>query len=137
MKAETIAMALGGRKVGGGWMARCPAHDDRDPSLSIRDAHHGKVLVRCHAGCDQGQVISALCSSGLWDEKGRHHHRFNRLVPRIAANDRTDCDEAKRSEAALGIWQRATPANGTLVQGYLASRAFIYRRPLRCGSIPA
>lgn len=38
MKAETIAKALGGRKVGQGWTARSPAHDDRDPSLSIRDA---------------------------------------------------------------------------------------------------
>jgi hypothetical protein len=30
MKAETIAKALDGRKAGGGWMARCPGHDDRD-----------------------------------------------------------------------------------------------------------
>ena len=37
-------------------MARCPAHDDRKPSLSIRDADDGKVLVRCHAGCDQARV---------------------------------------------------------------------------------
>jgi len=37
MNAETIARALGGRKVGAGWTARCPAHDDWNPSLSIRD----------------------------------------------------------------------------------------------------
>lgn len=30
MKAEAIAKALDGRKAGGGWMARCPGHDDRD-----------------------------------------------------------------------------------------------------------
>ena len=35
--AESIAKALGGRKTGGGWMARCPAHHDRQPSLSIRE----------------------------------------------------------------------------------------------------
>ena len=35
MTAETIAKALGGRKRGAAWMARCPAHDDREPSLSI------------------------------------------------------------------------------------------------------
>jgi hypothetical protein len=34
--AKTIAKALGGGKSGGGWTARCPAHDDRTPSLSIR-----------------------------------------------------------------------------------------------------
>jgi putative DNA primase/helicase len=44
MNAETIAKALGGHKAGGGWMARCPTHDDRKPSLSIRDADDGKVL---------------------------------------------------------------------------------------------
>ena len=38
MTAETIAKALGGRKAGSGWTARCPAHDDHTPSLSIRDA---------------------------------------------------------------------------------------------------
>ena len=41
------------RKCGQGYEARCPAHDDRKPSLSIRNADSGKVLVRCHAGCDQ------------------------------------------------------------------------------------
>jgi hypothetical protein len=41
MNAENIAMALGGRKVGTNWMARCAAHDDHEPSLSIRDAAGG------------------------------------------------------------------------------------------------
>jgi putative DNA primase/helicase len=68
--AETIAAALGGRKAGGGWIVRCPAHDDRTPSLSIRDAGDGKVLVRCHAGCAQEQVISILRSRGLWTTDG-------------------------------------------------------------------
>jgi hypothetical protein len=30
MTAEAIAKGLGGRKAGGGCMARCPGHDDRD-----------------------------------------------------------------------------------------------------------
>jgi hypothetical protein len=57
MTAEIIAKALGGRKTGGGWTARCPAHDDREPSLSIRSADGDAVLVRCHAGCEQAAVI--------------------------------------------------------------------------------
>jgi len=68
VNAEIIAKALGGRKAGGGWMACCPAHDDRVPSLSIRDADDGKILVRCHAGCDQKQVIAVLRSRGLWSQ---------------------------------------------------------------------
>jgi putative DNA primase/helicase len=118
MKAETIARALGGRKAGGGWMARCPAHDDHTPSLSIRDAG-GKVLVRCHAGCDQERLIATLRSRGLWTENGTR--RFMRPAPR-AATSQPDRDDAERSKAALAIWQSAISADGSLVETYLASR---------------
>jgi hypothetical protein len=53
MTAEAIAKALGGRKAGAAWMAKCPAHKDREPSLSIKDADCGKVLVR-FPSCDNG-----------------------------------------------------------------------------------
>jgi hypothetical protein len=59
MNAEIIAKALGRCRAGAGWVAHCPAHDDRTPSLSIRDSDDGKVLVCCHAGCDQERVIAA------------------------------------------------------------------------------
>jgi putative DNA primase/helicase len=62
MTAEDIANVLGGRRAGASWMARCPAHNDREPSLSIRQAEDGTVLVRCHAGCEQARVITALRS---------------------------------------------------------------------------
>jgi putative DNA primase/helicase len=121
MTAETIAKALGGRKAGGGWTARCPAHDDRTPSLSICDADDGKVLIRCHAGCDQEQVIATLRSRGLWMESGSR--RFTRLTSR-SAGKRTepDRDNTKRTETALGIWQATMPADGTLAEAYLVSR---------------
>jgi DNA primase len=57
MTAETIAKALGSRKAGSGWTAKCPAHDDRTPSLSISNAADGKLLVPCHAGCNQKQGV--------------------------------------------------------------------------------
>ena len=119
MPAETIARALGGRKVGGGWMARCPAHNDRKPSLSIRDTDDGNVLVHCHTSCEQEQVIGALRSRGLWEEKG---YRLTRPAPRAIATDRPDRDDAKRTVAALSIWQSATAGTGTLVETYLRSR---------------
>jgi hypothetical protein len=122
MSAEAIAKALGGRRVGGGWMAHCPAHDDREPSLTIRDADNGKVLVRCHAGCEQAKVIATLRSRGLWCENRHRRRRFTHPVPRAAANDRPDRDDANRAAAALAIWQSATPADGTSVETYLALR---------------
>ena len=69
MDAEIIAQALDGRKAGDGWTALCPAHDDHKPSLSIKDADDGKVLVYCHAGCDQESVIAELRTRGLWPER--------------------------------------------------------------------
>ena len=116
--AETIAAALGGRKAGGSWMARCPAHDDRTPSLSIRDAGDGKVLVRCHAGCDQEQLIAILRSRGLWTSNGPHPHPKQRL----GVQRKPDQDDIKRTEVALAIWQATTPAGNTVVESYLASR---------------
>lgn len=119
--AETIATAFGGCKAGGGWTARCPAHDDRTPSLSIRDTDDGKVLVRCHTGCDQDKVIATLQSRGLWPEKGSR--RITLLAPRsVSKRTEPDRDDAKRTEAALAIWQVAMPAGGSLVETYLGSR---------------
>ena len=59
MTAAEIASILGGRRSGAGWKARCPAHDDSTPSLSLDDKE-GQVLVHCHAGCSQRDVIHAL-----------------------------------------------------------------------------
>lgn len=41
------------------WVAKCPAHDDKKPSLSIRDAD-GKLLLHCWAGCSAAEVVSAV-----------------------------------------------------------------------------
>lgn len=127
MTAETMAKALGGRKVGQGWTARCPAHDDREPSLSIRDAG-GKVLVRCHAGCDQRDVIAALKERGLWE--GKAHSYLRKSRHRKVSPPRPDPSQAERSAVALSIWQSTIPAEGTPVEAYLASRGLTCSLPL-------
>jgi putative DNA primase/helicase len=72
MDATCIARALrAGRKSGSDWIACCPAHEDRNPSLSLRDSGDGRVLVHCHAGCTQAAVIAALKDLGLWSELER------------------------------------------------------------------
>jgi putative DNA primase/helicase len=120
MTAEAVAKALGGRKAGAVWMARCPAHDDRAPSLAIADAKNGKVLVRCHAGCDQRDVIAALHARGAWPDTGRGTRQFLRKAGRQPA--KPVCDALKRTEAALAIWRASRPAEGTPVETYLRSR---------------
>ena len=120
MTAETIAKALGGRRAGAGWTARCPAHDDQTPSLSIDSADDDRVLVRCHAGCDQARVITALLARGLWAEN--YPHSLSRMARRTSVKHKPDQHDTRRSKAALAIWQSATPADGTLVETYLVSR---------------
>jgi len=120
LRAETIAGALVGRRSGSEWMARCPAHDDREPSLSLRDADDGRILVRCHAGCDQLRVISELRALGLWP--GAASREAPRQASRADASSEKNPDEAKRRDSALRIWHESSPAAGTLVETYLASR---------------
>jgi len=122
MTAEPIAKALGARKAGSGWIARCPAHDDQNPSLFLSTGKDGKVLLHCHAGCDQTQVIDALRALGLWEQRGRHSSRrrtFKTRQQRDTPPDRSDTD---RTEYALRIWRAAVPASNTLAESYLQSR---------------
>ncbi len=41
------------------WRARCPAHDDRNPSLSVREGVRG-ILLKCWSGCTFSQIAAAL-----------------------------------------------------------------------------
>ena len=120
MEAEIVSRALGGRKAGASWMARCPAHDDRTPSLSICDAHDGRVLVHCHSGCEQARVIEALRSLGLWAET--RQRKAILPAPQGIKNGLPDRNGSKRTLAALAIWNSAIRADGTLVETYLTSR---------------
>jgi putative DNA primase/helicase len=42
------------------WSAKCPAHEDRSPSLSIKTLDDGRVLIHCHAGCSAIDVLTAI-----------------------------------------------------------------------------
>jgi DNA primase len=44
----------------GQWRARCPAHDDYGPSLSVRETVAGGVLLFCFAGCETADVVEAI-----------------------------------------------------------------------------
>jgi len=44
----------------GQWTALCPAHMDRNPSLSIKNGDGGRILLKCHAGCRTEDIVSAI-----------------------------------------------------------------------------
>jgi putative DNA primase/helicase len=48
------------KKIGNGWSARCPAHDDQHNSLSVSTGNDGRLLIYCHAGCSFESISSAL-----------------------------------------------------------------------------
>ena len=57
---DFLARLEGVQESGGGWVARCPAHGDDNPSLSIARGEDGRILIHCHAGCTAEQVVASL-----------------------------------------------------------------------------
>lgn len=57
---ENLVSRLDAKRSGNGWKAKCPAHDDQIPSLSINEGVDGRVLLKCHAGCDVDSICAAL-----------------------------------------------------------------------------
>lgn len=58
------------------WVACCPAHADKNPSLAIRVLNDGRILLKCFAGCDVGEVVAAmgLELSDLFPPRPTSHH---------------------------------------------------------------
>jgi DNA primase len=70
------------KKIGDGrWVAVCPAHDDRSPSLHITEKDNGMTLIHCKAGCGANDVLDAvnLRYSDLYPE-GDYSHSVRRRV---------------------------------------------------------
>ena len=73
MAVETLLSRLDKVKPTGSgrWVACCPAHNDRSPSLSIRQLDDNRVLVHCFSGCEVETVLGAvgLTFDALYPEK--------------------------------------------------------------------
>ena len=105
-----IARLLDAHATGHGrWTARCPAHPDRRPSLSIRAGDDGQVLLHCFAGCATERVLTALglawtdlfpCSSPSGWRRGGRHRRESDPWSRVVR-------EARRQAARLAPYREA------------------------------
>jgi len=61
MTPDEVAQYLHARRAGRNkWMARCPAHGDRSPSLSIRAGRDGRTVIHCFAGCSPEAIVAEV-----------------------------------------------------------------------------
>jgi len=129
--AAEVADRLGARRAGSGWLARCPAHPDRTPSLSIAEGAGGRVLLHCLAGCATAHVLAA---AGLtWAEisgapsspAGRQQQRRERDA-RQAADEVARTERREAADAYREVVDRADRLAGRLVALEMAGAAPAY-----------
>lgn len=112
-EGRALVERLGGRWTGTAGLCRCPAHDDRTPSLSVRLGERS-LLLHCFAGCDATDILKALRASGHPLREPRADF-VNRAEPRGPAGTRSEA-------AARRIWVDARPIAGTPAERYLEHR---------------
>jgi hypothetical protein len=122
---------------GKGWKARCPAHDDRKPSLSVSEGDDGRILLKCFAGCETDAVVSALGLS-LADlfplSNGFHAKKTINPERRIVATyDYYDEDKKLLFQAVRydpkDFRQRRRDSNGNWIWNLNGVRRVLYRLP--------
>jgi hypothetical protein len=102
MNAYELTKALGGTWNGREGSARCAAHKDRNPSLSIGTGEDGKTPVFCHANCSQDAVIEALKARGLWENGASHN-----FTPKSNGHGNGKAAEWKREPLDVAQTERA------------------------------
>lgn len=110
MTVDQVLSRLKGVKPTGdaAWIARCPAHDDRDPSLSIGLGTDDRVLLTCHAGCSAEEIVGAvgLTMTDLFADDPKD--RNGRIPGRPSRSKRKGKPpEALPSNEELDEWRRA------------------------------
>ena len=114
--ADIIA-ALNGRNLGNeSGICRCPAHDDKNPSLSIKSGDGGKLIVFCHAGCSYTDIMAALRSMGLVENNG--YAQIFTPKPKLAPQN----ESLDWSAKAESIWRKSIALQGTVGEVYLLNR---------------
>jgi DNA primase len=57
---DLLGLLQGVKRTSRGWSSRCPSHNDNSPSLSVREAEDGRILLHCFAGCKAQEICEAL-----------------------------------------------------------------------------
>src|SRR6266567_1308890 len=86
---RVLARLKGVRTSSHGWVACCPAHSDREPSLSIGLGDEGQVLLTCFAGCSLEQIVEAMDIT------------VTDLFPKVAAASESQPEQTQRNVLTL------------------------------------
>ena len=119
--AKAVTFMLGGRWQGSYGIARCPAHDDRTPSMQISQ-HGDRPYFHCHAGCDWRSIKAALIGQGILAPDGDKPYNSPCAPPNKPPTARP---LKPKTDYPLKIWQAAKPIKGTLAEAYLHKRGII------------
>jgi hypothetical protein len=120
------------KKSGAGFMARCPAHEDRAASLSVAEGRDHPVVFHCHAGCQPEQISSAI---GLdWADLCKPREEQNRDGKYVAVYDYRDEQgellfQVCRTADKKFFQRRPNPSGDGHVWGLGESRRVLYRLP--------
>jgi len=124
MTASQLAQTLHARRVGKGkWLAKCPAHGDRHPSLSIAEGRKG-VLLRCMSnGCETRAILDVLglTWADLFTDKplDREAMKAIEMERQRAADAIRNRRKIKLSALdAAGKWERVANQLGMLLARY-------------------
>ncbi len=119
-RGRAIVERLGGDWRPAGGMCRCPCHDDRTPSLSVRPGAR-QLLFHCFAGCETARVIRALGVLGLSQPDG----------PGTGAGSAGPLAQPEKDNhaAAARLWSESHPLAGSPAEAYLASRGLAMLAP--------
>jgi len=93
-------------------MWRCPAHDDKTPSLSVSEGHDGRALLHCHAGCATSDIVAALGFGlrGLFPGRARRRKELPGSPPE-STHQCTSHRKSSKNEELSGAAPRATVGN--------------------------
>lgn len=113
MKAEAfLSRCEKVRSTGNGtWIACCPGHEDKNPSMTVRELEDGRTLVHCFAGCDVEKILSAvgLGFDALFPDKPP---RADHIAPLRRPFPAADVLEAVANETFYVAYMAATMADG-------------------------
>lgn len=154
---ERVLGRLEGVKASGtGHKAKCPAHEDRQPSLSVSRGSDGRVLVKCHTGCSFDAVVEKMGltpadlfppspngmplkvmvgGSGVAESKSSSWGTIEKTYDYV--DDGVLCYQTVRKMNPKGFYQRRPDGNGGWVNDLRGVKRVLYQRPALFASDPA